>query len=870
MSDRKHKAPRAGRSILRGIANRDEVNAIIGDFEEEYNEIRHERGGFWASCRYWMLILVSLPSFIKALTYWSFAMFSNYVKTALRNINRYKGYTAINIAGLSIGIACCILIMLWVMDELSYDRHHADADRIYRVVLDIQEKADNRVFAMISPTAAPAIKERFPQVEEAVRIYKAFSARLVSYQDRRFYEENFMWADPEIFRIFNISFVSGDPETALERPGAIVITQHMASKYFEDENPIGKTINVNGYDYEVTGVIHNAVQNSHFSYGLIASMRLLENERMMENWHSTMFYTYVKLSPGADPAEFGRQVKNLADHYVGDRLRRWGSTYVYFIQPVSDIHLYSHLHNEFEPSGNPAYVYIFSVIGVLILLLAGVNFINLSTSRSVTRAKEVGMRKVVGAMRSQIIGQMISESVILCLLSLAAGLIMVAVVLPLFNDLSAKTFTLDFLVRPLVIFGIIGITVLLGIIASVYPAFYLAAYRPVQVLKGMFGSGRKGAGLRKVLVVAQFAIVIVLIIGTITAFRQVRYMKSRNLGFDKEQVLVIPVRGGISIADNHEMFKKRFLEHPSITGAAVSSSVPGKAMSNYAVKLVGEDEEMSQSMYHLYYDADFIPMYGLEIVAGRAFDKQITTDIEDKFILNETAVKAFGWSSPEEALGKKMNTGNGGRTGEIIGVVKDFHYRGLQSPVEALAMEYLPRYLRVINLKVLAAGLNETIEYIRRTWTDMYPNNPFEYSFLDEQFDLQYRSDERVGMLVNAFTIIAFIIACLGLYGLASFTTGRRTKEIGIRKVLGASIMRNVWMLSSEFTRLVLIANVIAWPVSYYIMNNWLQNFAYRITPGWFTFVIAAVFSILIAMFATVYQSLRASSVNPVTALRYE
>lgn len=797
-------------------------------------------------------------------------MLKNYFKIALRNFQRHKGYSFINIAGFAIGMACCLIILIYVRHELSYDRYNKDVERIYRIVIDIRKPTTNRVFALVSPPVAPALKADYPQVEHAARALMPSNPRLVRRKDTLFYEDRFMYADQELFDVLTFQFIQGNSQEALTRPNTLVVSQRMAIKYLGNANPLGDTLEINQQEYEITGVVTDSPENTHLKYDLIASLETLKDWDEMTNWYSTMFYTYLKLKPGVNVEEFSSQISRLADKYVGEQLKSWGTIDHYFLQPISSIHLHSHLRYETEPPGNPVYIYIFSFVGLFILIIACLNFMNLSTARAANRAKEVGLRKVVGAQRLQLIGQFLGESLLVALLSLGLALAIARFAIPLLNDLTRISLRFDAFLNPVVLFSLVGGAIIVGLAAGLYPAFVLSAFRPAVTIKGTFPSGSRGLALRTVLVVSQFAISVVLIIGTLTMYKQFSFMKNQHLGFEKEQKLILPLRGGIDIQENYESVKDMFSKHSSITGVTASSSVPGRAVSNFSIKLVGEEDDKSQSMFHLHFDHDFIHDYGIEMATGRAFKKGMSTDIRGAFLINEAAVKAFGWSSPEEALGKRLQTGWGGRVNPIIGVTKNFHYRGLQTEVEPLVMEFMPEALDNITLSLDITNLKESLAFVESQWKALFPGNPFESFFLDADFDQQYRADEQVGSIFGIFTSLGLFIACLGLLGLASFMAESRTKEIGIRKILGSSVTGIVFMLSKQFTKWVLLANIIAWPVAYFAMHSWLQGFAYRINIGILTFVLSAMMALLIALLTVGYQAIRAAVANPVDALRYE
>jgi putative ABC transport system permease protein len=869
MRTNKHAPPLIPYSFLKLLLKGEEFYEFSDDLEEIYRYMMESQSRWRAKAWYWFRILESLPGITVDKIYWRMVMIKNYFKIALRNFKRNKVYSLINVAGFAVGMACCLLILVYIRHELSYDRYHKDGERIYRIVQDIRTQTANRVFAPISPMVAPTLKAEYPQIENAARALTT-SSRLVRREEKLFYEDRFMYADQELFDVLTIPFIRGNPREALLRPNTLVISERTVLKYFGHDDPLGKTLEINQQEYEVTGIAADPPDNTHLKYDLIASMETLAEWEEMANWFSTMFYTYLKLRPGVNMGEFSQQVSRLADKHVGEQLKQFGDTYHYFLQPINSIHLHSNLRYEAEPPGNPLYVAIFSYVGLFILLIAGLNFMNLSTARSANRAKEVGLRKVVGAQKPQLIGQFLGESLLVTLLSLGLAMIITRVTIPLINNLTGLTLSFSELLGPVVLLSLIGGAVLVGLAAGIYPAFVLSAFRPVATLKGLLRSGSHGFALRTVLVIIQFAISVVLIFGTLVVSRQFNFMKNQYLGFEKEQKLIIPLRGGISVTENYESVKDLFSNHPSITGATVSSSVPGRGVSNFGINLVGEEDTKNQSMFHLYFDHDFIPLYGIEMVAGRVFQKEIRTDIRGAFLINEAAVKAFGWSSPEEALGKRLKTGFGGRTNPIIGVTRNFHYRGLQSEVEPLVMEFQPDLFRYLTLSIDISNLKEVLAFVESQWKAMFPGNPYESFFLDTDFDQQYKAEEQVGKIFGIFTFLGLFIACLGLLGLASFTAESRTKEIGIRKVLGASVAGIAVMLSKQFTKWVLLSSIIAWPFAYYFMNKWLKNFAYRTSIDIATFLLSGLLVLVIALLTVSFQSIRAAVANPADSLRYE
>ncbi len=792
-------------------------------------------------------------------------MLKNYLKIAFRNLFKHKGYSFINITGLAIGIACCVVIYLYITDELGYDKYHSNLDRIYRVAGKYQSKTSSSASATICAPVGQVLQDNFPQVEKVAQVLPV-SSGLVKYQENMFYEGNRMYANTELFSVLTIPFLKGDPTTALDRPATIVISERMAKKYFGTEEPIGKTVSINSREYEITGIAANSPVNTHFKYDFILSLKTLEGRYPFSMWFLANLYTYVKLKPNINIAAFSEQLAQVAETHAKQDLEE-GDVITYFIQPVADIHLYSHLRNEKEPSVNPIYLYIFSAVGALILLIASVNFMNLTTARSANRAKEVGMRKVVGAQRRQLIEQFLGESIILSIFALFVAFIMVYLSMPLFNSLTGKEFTFVHLIQPAILFIFVGLALFVGIISGSYPAFFLSAFKPIKTLKSSVSRLSGGAGLRKFLVAGQFTIAIILMIGTLVVFQQLDFMKNQPLGFDKQQKLIIPIRGALSIEDNYAFVKNEFLQHSSISGVTVFSNVFGRSIDRWDTKLVGGADERYHPINYLYADDDFISEYDIKMLAGRQFDNNLSTDINGAFIINMSTVKEFGWSTPTEAIGKRMQ--GIGDPAVIIGVIEDFHYRGLQSVIEPLILHFRPSRFSNISLTVNTENLNETISFVKEKWQELFAGNPFEYSFLDEDFDRQYRAEDQFGKLFSSLTFLGLFIACLGLLGLASFTAEQRTKEIGIRKALGASVTSIIALLTSEFVKWVGMGTIIAWPVAFYVMQNWLTNFAYRISLGWLPFV-AAILATFIAMLTVSYQAIKAATANPVDALKYE
>ncbi len=795
------------------------------------------------------------------------ALVWNYFKTSLRKIRRHKVYSFSNILGLAIGMACCLLIFLYVSQELSYDRYHSDADRIYRVAQKITRGSVERDFARVAAPLIPAVRENFPEVEHAVR-FQTFEwmQNLIKHDEKKFYEERVMIAENEIFNVLSIPFLKGNPETALTRPHTVVISEYMAEKYFGDEDPLGKTLEMHGKNYEVTGIVADPPENTHIPYGFIVSILGWERVWNFDNWGWTGFYAYVKLKSRVDPRAFEDKIRHIADKYILEEMEESGVIVSFYLQPIQSIHLHSNLATEIEAPGNPVYLYIFSVIGFLILFVSCVNFINLSTARSATRAKEVGIRKVIGAHRLQLASQFLGETLLMCGVALCAALVFVTQVLPFFNNLSGKHFGLEMLLKPVNMAVYLGLAVIVGFASGIYPAFLLSLFKPARTLKGSFDPETKNVSLRKILVVSQFSITIFLIIATFIVFRQISFMKNQYLGFDKEQKLIIPA----AFHNNHESIKAEFLRHPSISGATAIWNAPGRQTNLLESRLMEEADEKAQSMDFLYVDPDFIPEYKIEMAAGRTFQKEVTTDTYDSFVINETASQAFGFESSEEALGKQIYEGGSGNVAPIIGVTRDFHFKGLQTRVEPLIMQLRPDMFRYLSLTVKTDNLRDTLAFIEKRWSELQLGEVFSYVFLDEDFNRLYGSEEKLGHMFGAFTLIAIFISGLGLAGLVSFSAEQRTKEIGIRKVLGASVPNILVLLSKEFMILVLLSNLIAWPIAYFSLQKWLQNFAYQTHLGLEIFLFSGMLILGISLITVSYQSIKTAMANPADSLHYE
>ena len=833
---------------------------------EVYNNLHTTRGRGVA--RLWFLgqLVRSLPTLLFNSLYWSFQMFKNYLKITLRNLKKNKIYSFINIAGLASGFLCCLVIACFVFKELSFDKYHEHKDRIFRVSQFEETAHHTSTDPNTAPPLIPALKKDFPEVDNGARIIPDGN-RIVRRDDKIFYEKNFMYADQDLFEIITIPFQKGNKDNALVRPHTVVITERMAKKYFGNEDPLGKTLNISETDFEITGVVKDSPENTHLPYDLIAAFKFKRDYSEARYWMSHFVFSYIKIRADVDVQTFETKMAKIGDKYAKDMFKKTGYTYTFFFQSVPNLHLYPCPHNEIEPPGNPAQLAILSAIGIIVLLIACMNFVNLSTARSGKRAGEIGLRKVVGASRRQIIFQFLGESMILSILAMALAVGAAYILLPIINQLTGIGISFNDFFQSNILLLLAGLVLLVGFGAGSYPSFLLSTFRPAQALKKQARKVR-GVALRKILVVGQFSISIFLIIGTLTVVRQLDYMKNSYLGFDIKQKLVIPVRKQEYLSKNHKTIKAEFLRHANIIAASVSSTVPGQDLDMYLTKIKGQDDEKSQSIHYMHIDPDFIDQFHIRLVAGRIFSSNMTTDKEAAFILNESAVLSLGWKTAEEALGKRIY--GGGHEGNIIGVAQNFHYKGLQREVGPLIMDMNSNRYNLVNLSVNIQSLKETIAYVRQKWEELQPGVPVEFFFLDESFDRQYRSEKQMGRIGAAFTFLGLITACLGLFGLASFMTEQRTKEIGIRKVLGASVKGIVYNLTKDFSKWVLVGNLIAWPLGYFMMNRWLQSFAYQTKIEIWIFFVSAFAALLIAVLTVSYQSIKAAIANPVDSLHYE
>ncbi|HMB89496.1 MAG TPA: ABC transporter permease [Rhodothermales bacterium] len=799
-------------------------------------------------------------------------MLNNYLKIALRNLRRQAGYTFLNVTGLAVGIACCLLILLYVQDERAFDRYHKQADHIVRAVLDLETPTGTNALTAGPAALAPTILAEIPEVERAVRFYHPSSVP-VRYGDEPFQEEAFFFADSSVFGIFDFELIAGNPRTALATPYSLVLTEETAHRYFGADDPMGQVLTVNdSLQFEVTGIVADIPAQSHFRFDFLASFSSWEAlvPSLVDTWSPHIYYTYLLLSPGTTAEAVEARLPQLVEENAN--LTRPGWSFNFQLQPLTSIHLYSHRNDELGSNGRVENLYLFGVIAVFILLIACVNFMNLTTARAGNRMQEVGMRKVLGAHRKQLAGQFLGEAFLLSFASVALALGLALLALPLFNTLSGKTGAVADLLSGPTLLALIVIGLVVGLLAGTYPAFVLSSFRPLAVFKGGAQVGRQRGAivLRKGLVVFQFAVSIFLISGSAIVYSQLDYMRSRPLGFAPEQVVVLSGLKGSQL-DLYETLKEELGQLAAVEGVAASNGVPGRQNLGLSIQTEGMAEDEWRVMNVLFVDLGFAEAYQMDMVAGRDFAEGRDTDSTRNFILNETAVANLGWT-PQEAVGKPFALTRG--RGEVVGVVRDFHYAALQHRVEPLAIRSSPVAFGsaplYVSLRISTQQANRVLPQLEAVWNSIVPGRPFTFFFLNADFDRQYRAEDQLSQLVSIFAVLATLIACLGLFGLAAHTAEQRTKEIGVRKVLGASVSGIVALLSKDFLKLVLLGFAIATPISYFAMHRWLDDFAYRVEIAWWIFLIVGFAALIIALLTVSYQAIRAATLDPVKALRYE
>ena len=806
-------------------------------------------------------------------------MFRNYLKIIQRNTLRQKGYAVINVLGLAVGMASCILIMLYVQDELGYDRYASRHDRIYRLAMSIEtvDRAETRTAR--SPAAwGWMLADTFPDVEGFARVKAPLVSWQVTYAEgnKRFNEPGFYFADHGILDMFDFELVHGDANTALNAPNTVVITETTAARYFGRDEALGKVIRIdNTYDLTVTGVMQDVPRNSHMTFSFLGSFETLnvnpiygglDYGRNTQNFAPDL-YTYLLLADGYTPDSLEPKLAEFIETRYGPALRQFNAQIKASLQPLTSIHLHSNLDGELGANSDIAYIYIFTAVAFFLLLIACINFMNLATARSAGRAREVGIRKVLGAYRVQLISQFMGESTIMALLSLAVAAGLVLAFLPAFNTLAGKELIFAF-DDMRTVFGLLGIVVLAGALAGSYPALFLSSFQPVSVLKGSSRAGAVNTNLRKILVVLQFVISVMFIIGTGVVADQMRFVQDKHLGFEKEQLVVMPL-GDPRQRVIYNAYKDRVAGYPNVLGVTVANELPGGLVNDILFTPDGAPEEESVRINNMWIDHDFIRTMGVELAEGRDFSRSFPADTMQAFVINEAAVKWLGWE--DAPINKRIRLGNF-KDGRVIGVVRNFHVRSLHSDIEPMMLQLAPGPdpLHYLAVRIAPDDVAGTLGFLEGSWREIYPDDSFTYTFLDEDFDSLYQNEARQGRIFRSFSLLAVFIACLGLLGLASFTAEQRTREIGVRKVLGATASGIVTLVSKEYVKLVVYANLIAWPVAYYVMNGWLDSFAYSTGLSPWVFVLAAALAIAVTMLTVSYKAISVAHTDPVDALQHE
>jgi len=854
-----------------------ENHSILEDFEETFSEIQISEGRFQAKRWYWGNTLKSLAGYLKLILSWRFFMLMNHLKIVYRNFVSHKLFSFINVFGLAIGLSICMIISLWVMRELNYDRFHEKAHRIYRLERELLRDNLYSRWPIVGGLYKQALIDDFPEIENAVRLWRReFAIKDLKNNIHR--QETFA-VDNSIFQIFSFNLEEGDERSALLEPKTVVLSRENAMKYFGTADAVGQSLSFEWegeqVDFKVTGILEEVPENSHIHFDMLISLASTPEEEFAE-WRSNYLYTYILVSENTSKNSLEQKLKtfvtqHLEPHY-GDLLVLNKDMSIHEVLkmhlfPITDIHLHPSPNWEVEAGGSILSVYIFSSIAVLILIIACLNFVNLSTARANKRAKEVSLRKTVGADKSQLRGQFIQESVLLGFVSLGIALLMSSMFIQVYNGIFAENLSLSVFLQPLKLFSLVGATFLVGVLAGLYPAFYLTRFEPAQVIKGSLLAGSRKSVFRRNMVIVQFSISIFLIIGLFTVYKQMNYIQTRSLGFDKENVVILPVRSQ-QIAKNYGTFRNELKKKSQIISISTSSEVPADThySNSYYSRL---DSEEPISVYLFFSDYDYLETYRIEVLAGREFSRDFSTDTAGTLILNESAAQRFGWT-PEEAVGKKLEGPYSKEAAQIVGVVKNFNYMSLRREVEPMVFLLDPEYIRAISVRIMPGNFERTLGFIQDKWQSAFPGEQFEFSFLDNRVNQLYEREKKMQKIFIIFSSLSMLVACLGLLGLVSFTSEIRTKEIGIRKVLGASTGSVIVLLSKEFIKWIFLANIVAWPLAWFMMNKWLQNFAYRVNIGWIVFVLAGFVTMFIATLTFIFQTVKTACADPVDSLRYE
>ena len=807
-------------------------------------------------------------------------MFRNYLKIAWRNLTKYKFISFINLFGLTIGLTCCLLILTYILHELSYDKYNNNCENIYRVTRifrNPETKAVSLHLGTVAPPFGPLLQNDFKQIQKMTRLLPNGNIAF-RYEDKIFYETDSYFADENFFDVFKVDVIKGNPQKALDDPFSVMLKEDIAKKYFGNEDPINKMIRLdNQFACKVTGVFKAFPSNSHVHPGILIAFNTLKDttiygeQNLRTNWGNNSFLTYMILPDNTNIKNMESQFPAFLDRHMHEggkfKTSEWTAL---TLQKLTDIHLYSHLDYEAEENGDIKRVYIFAAIALFILLIACINYMNLSTARSALRAREIGVRKVVGAQRKELIAQFLSESILVSFVAIILAFGLTAVFLPWLNEASGQTLSIQMLLRWEVLLPLIVVPFIIGILSGLYPAIFLSSFRPVMVLKGLFKARGANISFRKVLVTAQFAISIILIVATAIVFKQLKYMQNTNLGFDREHIVTMPYVTGLN--DTYEAFRNELLTNSNFKNVGRSSRIPTGRLLDAMGSRVKRGDTLAPANVDIKFvsaDKDFISTYGVKVLAGRGFSRDFSTDSAN-FMINEAAVKALGFKKNEDAIGQAFGYGN--RSGQLIGVFNDFHFESMHQTIVPLVL-LMPRnansYGR-ISVKISGANTEASLAHMEKTWKKFQPETPYSYTFMDENFERIYQSEKRQGTIFTVFAFIAIFIACLGLLGLSAFAISQRLKEIGIRKVLGASVGNIVGLLSKDFLKLVALAALIAFPIAWYAMRSWLNDFAYRIGIPWWIFLVAGLVAAAVALITISLQAVRAATANPVKSLRTE
>ena len=795
-------------------------------------------------------------------------MIKNYLLLAIKHLRKQKVFSLINILGLTVGITCCLMIFLFILNELSYDTFHKNGKEIYRVMRTGNLNGEEREIPYLSPAYATALKNDYPDaIKEAVRVMP--DNDLISYKNISYNEKKIYVTDSNFFQVFDFALIHGSAATVLKEPNSIVLTETTAKKYFADENPVGKVLQFNkNQQLKVTGVCKDVPVNSHLQFDMVISISTLRSV-VPPDWYtefpSNNLFTYVQLNPSVDPTQLKKRFPAFMDKYLGQYYAKNGFKMGLTIKPLKDIYFASDGFDNVK-HGNKKMVYIFMSIAILILLIACINFINLATARATDRSKEVGLRKVLGAVRKQLVVQFIFESVLFALVASFFSVVLVQLLMPAYTNLLGYELP-SYWKNPLFYLFIVGVILIVGILAGSYPALMLSAFSPIESLKGKLRVGKSGAFFRKALVVFQFGISVLLIVSVIVILSQMRYIRTTDLGFNQEQQLIVKF-DNTTISENRERFKNDLQSIPAVQSVSMMSGEPGGFHDTYSFEAEGQQEEKPLFSTE-FTDLDFAKTLGLKIIAGRDLSKSFGTDSAQAVLINRTAANKLGYT-PEQATGKwikNINRDSLRRT--IVGVVEDYHYASLKDPIGPLVISP-GRDQRLALIKLKTANLKSAIAQIKTAYANAAPAYPFEYNFLDDKFNQLYKTEIKQGSVLSIFSLFAIFIACLGLFGLASYTAIKRTKEIGVRKVLGSSVENIVLLLSKDLLKPVLVGTIIALPVGYYAMNKWLEGFAYRISFSWWMFVLAAFAAVSIALLTVGFQAIKAAIANPIKSLRTE